>query len=342
MVIRSYTEMMQERLPGGDRLQRNVREVLKAADRAAGLTGQLLAFSRKQILSLVVLDLNTVVADTVKMLKRLIGEDIELRVSPAESLWVVEADPDQIVQVLLNLSVNARDAMPQGGTLTIATRNVTVTEGDGTFGLRHRNWNSKDIQEHIFEPFFTTKGIGKGTGLGLSTVYGIVEQRGGYTWVDSEPEQGACFTIYLPKGRAPISLDGSAEAEQSQRGTETLLVAEDEDALRGAICEFLRGLGYAVLAAGSGQQALAVAKGYNGHLDLLLTDVVMPKMSGRELSQSLTALDPELKTIFMSGYTDDAAVRHGVREAGVVFLQKPFSLSALARKVCDVIGPAKT
>jgi two-component system cell cycle sensor histidine kinase/response regulator CckA len=238
---------------------------------------------------------------------------------------VVRADPDQIVQVLMNLCVNARDAMPRGGKLTLATSNVTVGEG----GLENRAYVahgdyvmlsvtdtgagiSKDVLEQVFEPFFTTKEAGKGTGLGLSTVYGIVKQSGGYIWVDSELGRGACFTIYLPREKGPIAPALSAQAEQGQRGTETLLMVEDEDALREATCEFMGSLGYTVLAAESGSQALSIARGHHGPIDLLITDVVMPKMSGRVLSQLLVRLRPDLKTIFMSGYTDDSVLRHAL------------------------------
>ena len=355
MVISSYTQMLQDRLPAEDSLRRNTQQVMKAADRAAGLTRQMLAFSRKQVLSPVVLDLNALVNETAKMLKRLIGEDIELLVSSAESLWAIRADPDQIVQVLMNLCVNARDAMPHGGKLTLATSNVTVSEGS----LENRAYVatgdyvmlsvtdtgtgiSKDVQEQMFEPFFTTKEIGKGTGLGLSTVYGIVRQSGGYIWADSELGRGTCFTIYLPREECAIAPTLSAQAEQRQRGTETLLVVEDEEALRESIRDFLGSLGYTVLAADSGPQALSIARGHHGPIDLLITDVVMPKMSGRALSQMLARQCPDLKTIFMSGYTDDAVVRHGVGEAGVAFLQKPFSLGTLARKVRDTLGRTET
>ena len=355
MVIQSYTEMLQDSLPAHDPLRRNTQEIMKAADRAASLTRQMLAFSRKQILSPVVLDLNAVIDETAKMLKRLIGEDIEFRVSPAESLWAIEADSDQIVQVLMNLCVNARDAMPQGGTLTIATGNVTVEEGsvsgqpyvapgdyvrlsvtDTGTGI------SKEMQEQIFDPFFTTKEVGKGTGLGLATVYGIVKQSGGYVWVDSELGQGACFTIYLPRVKGAIAPEMPAKAEAQPRGTETILVAEDEEALREAMCDYLRSLGYTVLAASSGQEALSVASEHEGHIDLLITDLVMPEMSGRELAQMLGSLRPDLKTIYMSGYTDDAVLRHGIHEPGTTFLQKPFSLGTLARKVRDTLGRTET
>ena len=276
MVMRTYTEMLQDVLPEHDILRKNTEEVIKAVDRAAGLTGQMLAFSRKQILSPVILDLNALIAETVKMLKRVIGEDIEIRVDAERSLWTMKADPDQIVQVLMNLCVNARDAMPQGGILTISTGNDTVGEEiigrrsfvspgeyvklsvtDTGIGMSH------DIQGEIFEPFFSTKERGKGTGLGLSTVYGIVKQSGGYVWVDSEPGEGACFTVYLPRGKGTVSRNPSAKAGRSARGTETLLVVEDESALRESISRFLRSLGYTVLEAGSGQQAPSKKSGHS-------------------------------------------------------------------------------
>jgi len=355
MIIRSYTEILQEKLHASDSLNRYVDEVLKAADRAASLTGQMLAFSRKQMLSPVVLDLNTVVRETGAMLQRLIGEDIEFHLNIEESLWKIQADADQIGQVLMNLSVNARDAMPQGGILTIATSNVTVDESsfgacpsyvaphdyaqltitDTGVGMSH------EVLEHMFEPFYTTKIVGKGTGLGLSTVYGIVKQSGGYVWATSEPEEGTCFTIYLPRREDHGVVVLPAGVLQPQRGTETLLVVEDEDSLRESICEFLRGLGYTVLSAESGQRALAISQQHAGAIDLLVSDVVMPRMSGGELSQLLEAQRPQLKTVFMSGYSDDAVVRHGVTEAGVLFLQKPFSLSLLARKVRTALESPK-
>jgi PAS domain S-box-containing protein len=349
MVIQSFTEMLQGSLPGNSPLQRNTREIMKAAKRGASLTSQMLAFSRKQIIAPVVLDLNTVIHETAKMLKRIIGEDIEFRVESAESLWTIEADPAQIAQILMNLCVNSRDAMPQGGTLLIATANATV--GEGSNGRESRvspgdyvrlsvsdtgTGISKEHQEKIFEPFFTTKEVGKGTGLGLAMVYGIVEQSGGHVFVESELSQGSRFTIYLPRVEGEPVLDYSANTETQTRGTETVLVAEDDDALREAMCEYLRSLGYLVLAASSSQQTLSVAR-QQGHIDLLLTDVVMPGMNGRELSQTLAAQRPDLKTIHMSGYTDDALLRHGVEEMGIRFLQKPFRLSTLARKVRETL-----
>jgi PAS domain S-box-containing protein len=355
MVMQSYAELMQDRLPPHDPLQKNVQEIMKAATRAAGLTRQMLAFSRKQILSPVVLDLNTVTNETVKMLRRLIGEDIELLVSSADVLWAVEADSDQIVQVLMNLCVNARDAMPDGGTLMIATGNITVEEGsvgrqsyispgdyvwlsvtDTGTGI------SKEMQRSIFDPFFTTKEAGKGTGLGLSTVYGIVKQSGGHVWVDSELGRGACFTVYLPRVKKVIAPVMSAKVEKEPRGTETILVAEDEGALREALCGYLRNLGYTVLGADSGTEALTVASQHEEPIDLLITDLVMRGMSGRDLSQMMGSRRPSLKTIFMSGYADDVVLRQGIHELGAVFLQKPFSLGKIARKVRDTLEEAET
>jgi PAS domain S-box-containing protein len=354
-VIQGYTEMLQDALPTHAPLRRNTQEILKAADRAASLTRQLLAFGRKQILCPVVLDLNSLIDETSKMLERIIGEDIEVQVRPADPLWAIEADSDQIVQVLMNLCVNARDAMPQGGTLTIATENVTINEAhtgeappfvvpgqyvsvsvaDTGIGI------SKEVQEQIFEPFFTTKTSPTGTGLGLATVYGIVKQSGGNVWVDSELGQGARFTVYLPRVRGAISTESSPEAGACLGGTETILVAEDEESLRNAVCEFLQSLGYKILAAGSGQQALSLAAQVEEPIDLLITDLVMPKISGRELSQVLGSLRLGLKTIYMSGHTEDAVLRHGIHELGNAFLQKPFSLRRLARQVRDTLDVAE-
>jgi CheY-like chemotaxis protein len=355
MVIQSYTEMMQDDLPPENVMRKNTGQVLKAAQRAANLTRQMLAFSRKQILSPVVLDLNAVIGDTAQMLKRLIGEDIEFRVVSAGSLWAIAADPDQIVQVVMNLCVNARDAMAQGGTLTISTENASsmemhmgghfyVTPGeyvklsvaDTGVGI------SQEMQEHIFEPFFTTKEVGKGTGLGLATVYGIVKQSGGYIWVESEPGHGTRFTIYLPRVQQAAAPEIASPSETRPRGNETILVAEDEQALRDAMCDYLRTLGYTVLAASDGPHALTLAAGHEGPIDLLISDVVMPRMSGRELSEALTRLRPTLRTIFMSGYTDDAVLRHGVKKIGAAFIQKPFRLGTLAHEVRTMLGRTVT
>jgi PAS domain S-box-containing protein len=350
MVIRSYAEIMELSLPPEHKLLKNVEAILKASDRAASLTGQMLAFSRKQVLSPIPLSLSAAVAEAAKMLQRLIGEDIELRVLP-RSTWMIRADPDQIAQVLLNLSVNARDAMPEGGVLTISTFDVDI-EADrvgippGSYAVVSVSDTGTgippDVQQRMFEPFFTTKSVGKGTGLGLSTVYGIVTQSGGHMLVNSEAGQGSIFTIYLPRVQDRAASVKLTNAERLPGGTETLLVVEDEEALRSSIVEFLTGLGYNVVCAASGPQALQTTAGFNGLIDLMVTDVVMPKMSGRELAQILAGQRPEMKTIFMSGYTNDAIVRHEVQEQGLVFLQKPFSLAALARKIRDVLGSPRS
>jgi PAS domain S-box-containing protein len=344
LVIQTYTELLQNSLPREDKLRAKTEQVLSATERAACLTGQLLAFSRKQMVSKVPLDLNTVIVQATNMLRRLIGEDIEFNVVKADSLWAVEADNDQMFQVLMNLCMNARDAMPQGGTLTIATENVVVGEGsnltpgdyvrfsvtDTGIGIR------KEIQQQIFEPFFTTKEVGKGTGLGLATVYGIVQQSGGQVTVDSEVGHGACFAVYLPKAQRAFTLGETLRTEALQRGTGTVLVVEDEEFLRKGIAEFLGSLGYTVLMASSGEEALVLASEQE-HIDLLLTDVVMPKMSGRELSEILRARRPGLKVIHMSGYTDDALLLNGSDRPHVTFLQKPFGLATLARKVRETL-----
>jgi PAS domain S-box-containing protein len=352
MVINTYAELLEARLPDDDKFRRNTQEILKAAKRAAQLTGQLLAFSRNQVLAPTVLDLNTVVAESAKMLKRLIGEDIEMVIHAEKSLWPIKADPDQIFQVLMNLCVNARDAMPRGGKLTVASENVTFREtspdrptflaaGDyvGLSVADNGVGISQDVQEKLFEPFFTTKPVGSGTGLGLATVYGIVKQSGGYVLVDSKLGEGARFTIYLPRVEATVTEATNASAERVQGGTETVLVAEDEETLRGAVCEFLSRLGYRVLEADSGPQALSIAREQS--IDLLITDVVMPRMSGRNLSQIMRGFRPQLRTIYMSGYMDDAILRHGISEQGTAFLQKPFGMATLARKVREVIGLTK-
>jgi PAS domain S-box-containing protein len=351
MVIRSYTEILEDSLPAKAAARRNTQAILHAAGRAASLTSQMLAFSRKQVLSPVPLNLNDAVSESAKMLQRLIGEDIELRVNPAASLWTVRADPDQIAQVLMNLSVNSRDAMPVGGILTLETRNVTagpsliglypfMAQGDyAVLSVTDTGTGiSKEVHEHMFEPFFTTKCVGKGTGLGLSSVYGIVKQSGGYLLCESEPGRGAAFSIYLPRIQHDLSEEELYQANWLLHGNETILIVEDEEALRQSMGQFLTGLGYTVLAAESGQQALAIAHHYREPIHLMISDVVMPRMSGRELAQALVSFRPNMKTVFMSGYIDDAIERHGVQMDGVAFLQKPFSLAVLARKLRSLLG----
>jgi CheY-like chemotaxis protein len=328
-----------------------VEEIKKAAHRAAALTHQLLAFSRQQVLAPQILDLNLLVADVEKMLRRLIGEDIELRTALARDLGAVQADPGQLQQVIMNLAVNARDAMPQGGKLTIETADAELDE---TYAQEHVPTQAgryvmlavtdtgigmdAAIKAHVFEPFFTTKEKGKGTGLGLATVYGIVKQSGGYIWVYSEPGHGTTFKIYLPRVEgAPRPTAPKPAAPESLRGSETVLLVEDEAAVRNLTRRVLEGYGYTMLTTENGYEALRVAQERQGPIHLLLTDVVMPKMGGRELAERLTPARPEMKVLYLSGYTDDAIVHHGVLEPGIAFLQKPFTPQVLGRKVREVL-----
>ncbi len=352
--ITGYAGLLLEDLAGDDARRADVDEIRRAAERAAALTRQLLAFSRQQVLAPRVLDLNELVTNLDKMLRRLIGEDMELVTVPAPDLGAIRADPGQLEQVLVNLVVNARDAMPEGGRLTIETANVTLDEeyarlhapavpgryvllavSDTGMGM------DPETRSHIFEPFYTTKEKGKGTGLGLATVYGIVKQSGGFVWVYSEPGQGATFKIYLPRVDEPAQpLEPLATATTSLRGTETVLLVEDEVTVRAVAREMLERQGYTVLEATGAEAAMALAEAHRGPIHLLLTDVVMPGSSGRALADRLTALRPELRVLFMSGYTDEAVVRHGILERGVAYLQKPFAPEGLARRVREVIDRA--
>ena len=334
-----------------DQARKDIEEISLAGQRAAVLTQQLLAFSRKQIVRPAVLNLNTVVARIEKMLWRLIGEDIELRAMLADDLGSVRADAGQIEQVLVNLAVNARDAMPAGGKLTIETANVELDQeyarghtsvAPGRYAMvavsDTGSGMSPEVQARLFEPFFTTKEVGKGTGLGLATVYGIVKQSGGNIWVYSEPDKGATFKIYLPLVDEPVSAaEPNRGAAKVQTGSETVLLVEDEEAVRALAGRTLRRDGYTVLEAGDSEEALRVAAGHAGPIHLLLTDVVMPGMSGRLLAQRLAESTPDMKVIYMSGYTDDAIVHHGVLEPGLTLLQKPFTPKALARIVREVL-----
>jgi two-component system cell cycle sensor histidine kinase/response regulator CckA len=335
-------------------LRAKMMEIRKAAERAATLTRQLLAFSRKQVLVPEVVAVGGLIEEMSKMLRRLIGEDIELVTILPHSPAAVRADPGQLEQVLMNLAVNARDAMPRGGKLTI---HVAVVQPDDAFRKDHPDVPrdrqvlisvtdtgmgiDPEVRKHIFEPFFTTKELGRGTGLGLATVYGIVKQSGGHVEVETTPGQGTTFRIFLPAVEAP----GPAPAPSLGAvvgGSETVLLVEDESALRSLGQEILRDQGYKVIAAGSGAEALALARAHKGTIDLLVTDVVMPGMDGRELADRLGPIHPETRCLYMSGYTDDAVVRRGVREQGMPFLQKPFSIDALALKVREVLDqPAR-
>jgi len=350
--IIGYTEIMLTQVDQEGPLRSGMEEIKKASDRAADLTRQLLAFSRKQMMHPVVLNLNYPLAEMDKMLRRLIGEDIDLITVLEPELWKVKFDPGQMDQVVMNLAVNAKDAMPEGGKLTIETANVFLDEAyvrrhgielkpgpfvvlavsDTGFGM------DGETQSHVFEPFFTTKEKGKGTGLGLSTVYGIVKQSGGFIWVYSEPGQGTTFKIYLPKSEAE---EAFAEEEQIQpqhlEGSGTILLAEDDDSARKLIRSVLQDYGYRVLEAQDGEEALRLFEQHEGPIHLLLTDVVMPGMNGRELAESLQPLQPKMKVLYMSGYTDNAVVQHGVLEPGMSFIQKPFTPKDLASEVRKVL-----
>ena len=347
-----YNDLTLASLPGGDPLRESAEEIRRATERAAGLVRQLLAFGRKQLLQPRLLDLNAVLAGMESMLARLIGEHIELRRALAPAPSLVQADPVQIEQVVLNLAVNARDAMPRGGTLTLET---ALVELDEAFVRSHPGASpgphamlavadtgvgmNAEVQSRIFEPFFTTRGPGQGTGLGLATVYGIVKQSNGNIWVYTEPGKGTTFKIYLPRVTEPAAPPLPAPPA-AVGGSETILLVEDDDGVRDLSREILRAHGYAVLEAQHGVEALEVAVRHQGPIHLLVTDVVMPQMGGRELAESLTALRPETRVLYVSGHTDDAVLHHGVRAAGAAFLQKPFTPDTLTRKVGELLGRA--
>ena len=350
-VIIGYSELLLDRLPPGDPLRKSATMIREAGQRSASLTRQLLAFSRRQIFEPKVLDLNTVVSDIDSMLRPLIGEDVELVTLLDPSLGKLRADPAQVDQIIMNLAVNARDAMPHGGRLILQTSNADLDEAyaskhatvkPGHYVMLAVSDNGtgmdKQTQEKIFEPFFTTKEKGHGTGLGLSMVYGIVKQSGGYIWVYSELGQGTTFKIYLPRMDQDVA-DASAEPvlRPASTGQEIVLVVEDEGMLRELFCEFLRESGYTVLAAGTGEEAVEISSRHQGPIHLLLTDAVMPGIRGRELAHSLEQRRPDMKVLFVSGYTDDSVLRGGLVQPGTAFLQKPFSRGALTRKVRAVL-----
>ena len=352
MVISGYSEFLLERLGPDPRLRGPAQEISNATQRATSLTRQLLAFSRKQMLAPKMLDLNEVVAENLKMLTRMIGEDIDLVMVPGPALGAVRADPGQIDQVIMNLAVNARDAMPEGGKLTIETTNVTLDEN---FARTHTPLTAgdyvmlaisdtgvgmdNDTQTRIFEPFFTTKGA-KGTGLGLSTVYGIVKQSGGFIFVDSQPQRGTAFRAYFPRvdGREDTAAaQDSVGLPRADRGQETILLVEDETNLRGLARQYLETQGYKILEAEDGAAALQIVDGHKGTIDLLLTDVIMPGINGRELASKITKLLPGIRVLYMSGYTENAVGHDGMLDAGINLLQKPFSLPALKDRVQEVL-----
>jgi PAS domain S-box-containing protein len=350
-VITGYSDLALQELPQEHPLTEIVGQIRQASLRAADLTRQLLAFSRRQVLQPVVVDLNTLIEELEKMLRRLIGEDIDLALHLQEGLWPVRVDPGQMEQVLLNLVVNARDAMPRGGKLTIETTNivldataaasrpelpagayVVVAVTDTGLGM------DAATQARIFEPFFTTKGPEEGTGLGLATVYGIVKQSGGHITVYSEVGRGSCFKVYLPREGQTPSPPVSTPAPATVAGTETILLVEDDDTVRALAQRVLAEQGYRVLPARDGQEALVVSQTHTGPLHLMVTDVVMPRMSGPELAQVLTADRPDLLVLYVSGYMDDAIVRHGLIEASAPFLPKPYTPSMLLARVRQVLS----
>lgn len=350
-IIKGYAELALNRtgLPAG--VVADVTQISGAAERAAALVRQLLAFSRRQVLQPKAIDVNSIVVGLDKLLRRLIDENIEMRTICGENLGTVKADPAQIEQVVMNLVVNARDAMPRGGTLTVETTTVDLDAGyadehvtvkPGKYVMLAVSDTGVGIdsvaQAHIFEPFYTTKGAGRGTGLGLSTVYGIVKQSGGYIWVYSEVNQGTTFKLYLPCVEETVSREsGAIKDGEVPHGTETILLVEDEDAVRELARTVLESQGYAVVEAMSAEEAEKLANGCDKKIDLLLTDVVMPAMSGRELARRISEQRPQTRVLFMSGYTDNVIAQGGVLEAGVSFLQKPFSPRALAAKVREVL-----
>jgi len=348
--ILGNTQLLLRDLPPGDAKRGDVEEIRKASERAASLTRQLLAYSRRQMLQPEVLDLNVVVAEMDKMLRRLIGEHIALEAGLTPDLGRVRADPNQIEQVIVNLAVNARDAMPDGGKLTIETANVDLDEAfaqahlgsvPGSYAMLAVTDTGTGmdaaVRAHLFEPFFTTKEVGKGTGLGLATVYGIVKQSGGYISVYSEPGRGTSFKIYLPRIATPADEPAGPQKGGPAPGSETVLVVEDEPAVLTLSRRALEAQGYVVLAASDPLAALRVVERHGGTIHLLLTDVVMPGLSGRELADRLTAQRPGIRVLYMSGYPGDAVVQHGTLPSGSAFLQKPFSPDGLARKVRDVL-----
>jgi PAS domain S-box-containing protein len=352
MVISGYSGMAVHRAAGDETLRDQLEQIGRAAERAASLTRQLLAFSRKQVLQPTVLNLNTVVDQMDKMLQRLIGSDVDLVTRLHPNLDLVKCDPGQIEQIVMNLAVNARDAMPTGGKLTIETANVELDEG---YARAHAGSHfgphvmiavtdtgtgmNAEVKSRIFEPFFTTKELGKGTGLGLATVYGIVKQSGGNIWVYSELGHGTTFKIYLPRVEHRAgSVKRAVERKPGPKGTETILVVEDEEGVRGLLCTVLETGGYKVLATDDVEAALEICSEYEGKVHLLLTDVVLPKMGGPQLAEKIVSMRPDVKVVYMSGYTDDAIVHHGVLDPGTAFIEKPIAPNALLEKIREFLS----
>jgi two-component system, cell cycle sensor histidine kinase and response regulator CckA len=349
--IIGYSQLALRGLKSDNPLRNHFEEIEKAGKRAAGLTGKMLAFSRKQVIQPKLINLNNAIVDMEKMVGRLIGEDIEIATFLQSNLWQVRADLGQIEQVLMNLVVNARDAMPKGGKLTLDTGNVRLDE---VYARHHidvepgdyvmlavsdtgTGMNAKTMS-HLFEPFFTTKEVGKGTGLGLSTVYGIVKQNGGHIWVYSEPGIGTTFKVYLPRVKDETDVDEQIEVPLVQTpGNETILIVEDEEAVRYLVRQILHSKGYKVLEASNGVDALLLLEQLAEPPQLIITDVIMPFMSGREFADKAVTVHENMKVLFMSGYTDDAIVQHGILDSNVAFIQKPFTTVSLANKVREVL-----
>ena len=350
-VINGYSELILETLAQDDPTRRDLEQIREAGQRATSLTSQLLAFSRKQILQPEILDLNIVIDQTRTLLRRLIRESIELVTITQPDLGLINVDPVQIQQIVMNLAVNARDAMLQGGDLTIETANVNFDDeyvrehpavkagpyvmlaiSDSGIGM------DSATQARLFEPFFTTKEKGKGTGLGLSTVYGIVKQSNGFIWVYSELGKGTTIKIYFPRAEGTITrIPKEERLEKAVGGTETLLITEDESSVRSLATRILSEQGYTMLEASNGIEALVIARAFPGEIHLVITDVVMPGMGGKALIAQLKEARPGIKALYISGYTDNAIVHHGILDSDVVFLQKPFTVESLARKVREVI-----
>jgi two-component system cell cycle sensor histidine kinase/response regulator CckA len=348
-IIGGFADLLAVRLQADPRSKEMVAEIRRSVDRAASLTRQLLAFSRKQVLAPVVLDLNRIVAETSRMVQRLIGEDIEFNAVPDPGLGPIRADPGQVEQVLMNLVINARDAMPTGGRLTVETRRVVLDDGETCIRteLRPGEYSvvsvsdtgtgmAPEVQQHIFEPFFTTKAAGRGTGLGLATVYGIVKQSGGGVQVYSEVGIGTTFKVYFPVTTGSVAR-ATTSPVAAPGGKETILLVEDDNTVRALVRTMLEQVGYNVLEAADGFMALDRAKSHGPGIDLLITDVVMPRAGGRHVVDALKSERPDIKVLYLSGYTDDAIVRHGILQGGANFLQKPFTATVLTTRVREIL-----
>jgi PAS domain S-box-containing protein len=349
-VIAGHGDLLARQLPDGDARRHGIEEIRRAAERAASLTRQLLAFSRKQVLQPKVLDLNEVLSEIQVVLRRVLGEDIDLVTRLDPGIGRVRVDPGQIEQVVLNLAVNARDAMPTGGRLSLETTNVFL---DAEFSRLHPPTPpgryvllviadsgcgmDEETCAHLFEPFYTTKEVGKGTGLGLPTVYGIVKQSGGYIWAETAPNQGTAFRIYLPIVAGDAEALRPGTVGEVRGGTETVLVVEDDTMVRTIVRDVLSRSGYTVLEAQGCGDALRICERHKGPIDLLLTDVVMPEANGKELAETLVSLRADMRVLYMSGHTEDAIVHHGILDQGIAFLGKPFTPQALARKVRETL-----